>query len=197
VLSAEVLACADLCLRCVGTLGFCYEAAESAAGGTAREREMAAKLAWVNNRIEFHCQHWKAFEKKFIAHFVQRASDAGHMATDERNSAGAIGRSGQGKGKGKEVAASNEVRPPARLRPVCTPTTFYKPPDSVQMRVLYEQHFQNIAQEEPCAWDCRMPHCSNRVRTDMVRIGPSNLLRGEFLHARTSVKVPSWRPLVQ
>lgn len=71
---------------------------------------MAAKLAWVDNRIEFHCQHWKAFEKNFIAHFVQRASNAGHMATDEPNSAGAIGRSGPGKGKGKEVA-SNEVRP--------------------------------------------------------------------------------------
>jgi hypothetical protein len=98
------------------------------------------------------------------------------MATDEPNSAGVIGRGGPGNGKGKEVAA-DEVRPPTRLRPVCTPTTFYKPADSVQMRVLYEQHFQNVAQEEPCAWDCTMPNCSNRVHTDMVRIGPSNLLR--------------------
>jgi hypothetical protein len=121
-----------LCLRRVGTLDFGHEVAKSAAGGTGRERQMAAKLAWVDNRIEFHCQHWKAFEKKFIPHFVQRASNAGHMATDE--------------------------------------------------------HFQNIAQEEPCAWDCQMPNCSNRVRTDMVRIGPSNLLRGQSgLFARENI----------
>ena len=48
MLSAEVLACADLPSR-VGTLGFGYEAAESAAGGTGHEREMAAKLVWVDN----------------------------------------------------------------------------------------------------------------------------------------------------
>ena len=48
---AEVLACADLCLRRVGTLDFGHEVAKSAAGGTGREREMAAKLAWVDNRI--------------------------------------------------------------------------------------------------------------------------------------------------
>ena len=59
MLSAEVLACADLCLRRVGTLDFGHEVAKSAAGGTGREREMAAKLeremaaklAWVDNRI--------------------------------------------------------------------------------------------------------------------------------------------------
>ena len=109
MLSAEVLACADLCLRRVGTLDFGHEVAKSAAGGTGRERQMAAKLAWVDNRIEFHCQHWKAFEQKFIAHFVQRASDAGHMATDESISAGVSGHGGPGKGKGKAVAG-DEVR---------------------------------------------------------------------------------------
>jgi hypothetical protein len=72
------------------------------------------------------------------------------MVTDEPNSAGVIGHGGAGKGKGKEVVG-DEVRLPTRLRPACTPTTFYKPADSVQMRVLYEQHFQNVAQEEPCA----------------------------------------------
>ena len=83
MLSAEVLACADFALRRVGTLGFGHEVADSVACGKGREREMAAKLAWVDNRIEFHCQHWKAFEKKFIAHFVQRASGAANMTTDE------------------------------------------------------------------------------------------------------------------
>ncbi len=47
---------------------------------------------------------------------------------------------------------------------------------------------ENVAQEEPCARDCTMPDCSNRVRTDMVRIGPSNLLRGESgLFARENI----------
>jgi hypothetical protein len=58
------------------------------------------------------------------------------------------------------------------------------------MRVLYQQHFENIAREEPCAWDCTMPDCVNRVRvrTDMVRVGPSNLLRGESgLFARETI----------
>ena len=188
MLSAEVLACADLALRRVGTVGFGDEVDESVGGGKGREREMAAKLQWVDQRIAFHCEHWKAFEKQFIAHFVQRVSGAANMTTDETMSAGASGRGGSGKGKGKERASVGEVRPPTRLRPVCTPTTFYKPPDSVQVRVLYEQHFQNVAQEEPCAWDCTMPDCSNRVRTDMVRIGPSNLLRGESgLFARENI----------
>ncbi len=71
------------------------------------------------------------------------------------NALGAGSCSSKGKGKGKEVAVG-EVRPPTCLRPVCIPTTFYKPPDSVQMRVLYEQHFQNVAQEEPCVWDSTM-----------------------------------------
>ena len=188
MLSAEVLACADFALRRVGTVGFGDEVDDSVGGGKGREREMAAKLQWVDNRIAFHCQHWNAFEKQFIAHFVQRASGAANMTTDETTSAGASGRGGSGKGKGKQPAGGGEVRPPTRLRPVCTPTTFYKPPDSVQVRVLYEQHFQNVAQEEPCAWDCTMPDCSNRVRTDMVRIGPSNLLRGESgLFARENI----------
>ena len=188
MLSAEVLACADFALRRVGTVGFGDEVDDSVGGGKGREREMAAKLQWVDNRIAFHCQHWNAFEKQFIAHFVQRVSGAANMTTDETMSAGASGRGGSGKGKGKERANDGQVRLPTRLRPVCTPTTFYKPPDSVQVRVLYEQHFQNVAQEEPCAWDCTMPNCSNRVRTDMVRIGPSNLLRGESgLFARENI----------
>jgi len=45
VLSAVVLACADLCLRRVGTLSFGHKFSESAACGKGREREMAAKLA--------------------------------------------------------------------------------------------------------------------------------------------------------
>ena len=73
----------------------------SVGGGKGREREMAAKLQWVDNRIAFHCQHWKAFEKQFIAHFVQRVSGAANMTTDETMSAGASGRGGSGKGKGK------------------------------------------------------------------------------------------------
>jgi hypothetical protein len=76
-------------------------------------------------------------------------------------------RSNQGKGKG---VADDQVRAPVR------------------MRVLYQQHFENIAREEPCAWDCTMPDCVNRVRTDMVRVGPSNLLRGESgLFARETI----------
>jgi len=55
VLSAEVLACADFALRRVGTVGFGDEVDESVVGGKGREREMAAKLQWVDKRIAFHC----------------------------------------------------------------------------------------------------------------------------------------------
>ena len=116
MLSAEVLACADFALRRVGTVGFGDEVDDSVGGGKGREREMAAKLQWVDNRIAFHCQHWKAFEKQFIAHFVQRESGAANMTTDETTSAGASGRGGSGKGKGKQPAGGGEVRPPTRLR---------------------------------------------------------------------------------
>jgi hypothetical protein len=83
------------------------------------------------------------------------------------------------KGKGKE-AADYQVRAPSDLRPFRTSNTFYRPSDPVRLRVLYciyQQHFENIAREEPCAWDCTMSDCANRVPTDMVRVGPSNLLR--------------------
>ncbi len=67
MLSAELVACADLCLRRVGTHGFGSEADDvTPTGRSTREREMAAKLAWVEKRVEFHCKHWKAFEKQFI-----------------------------------------------------------------------------------------------------------------------------------
>ena len=173
-----------------GTLGFGSEADEhhlTAAGTKTPEREMSAKLAWVDKRMEFHCKHWKAFEKQFIRHYAQRASTSSNMVVDETLtvSNGANARGNKGKGK---AAATNEVRAPKALRPVCTPTTFYRPDDTDQMRVLYQQHFQNIAQEEPCAWGCTMPDCVNRVRTDMVRIGPSNLLRGQSgLFARENI----------
>ena len=88
VLSAEVLACADLRLRRVGTLGF-SEADGAAAGGKSREREMTAKLAWVEKRVEFHCKHWNAFEEQFIHLYVQRASSACNMVVDERLTDGA------------------------------------------------------------------------------------------------------------
>jgi hypothetical protein len=43
------------------------------------------------------------------------------------------------------------------------------------MRVLYQQHFQNIVQEEPSAWHCTMPDCVN-IQTDMVQIRPSMMI---------------------
>ena len=56
------------------------------------------------------------------------------------------------------------------------------------MRVLYQQHFQNITQEEPCAWTCTMPDCVNRVRSDMVWSRPSNMFHGESgLFARENI----------
>jgi hypothetical protein len=69
-------------------------------------------------------------------------------------------RSNQDKGKG---VADDQVRAPLALRPFRTPTTFYRPSDPVRICVLYQQHFENIAREEPCAWDCTMPDCVNRV----------------------------------
>jgi hypothetical protein len=141
----------------------------------------------VEKRVEFHCKHWKAFEEQFIQHYVQRESSASNMVVDESLTDGANAHGDTSKGKGKAVEP-NEVRAPKALRPVCTPTTFYRPDDTHQMRVLYQQHFQNIAQEEPCVWDCTMPDFVNRVRTDMVRIGPSDLLRGESgLFARENI----------
>ncbi len=109
-----------------GTLGFGSEADEhhlTAAGTKTREREMPAKLAWVlvllDKRMEFNCKHWKAFEKKCIRHYAQRASTSSNMVVDETLTAsnGANARGDKGKGK---AAATNEVRAPKALRPVCT-----------------------------------------------------------------------------
>lgn len=80
-------------------------------------------------------------------------------------------------GKGKEVAAG-QVYSPAVQRPRLPPT-FYRPADPVPVRLLHQLHFENMGLEFPCAWDCTMPNCSNRLRTDLVRVGPSNLIRGQ------------------
>jgi hypothetical protein len=43
------------------------------------------KLAWVEQRIQYHCDHWKAFEMAFIQHYVKKAtySKISNMAVDE------------------------------------------------------------------------------------------------------------------
>ena len=71
-----------------------------------------------------------------------------------------------------------QVSSPSVPRPRCAPK-FYRPSDPVPMRVLHEQYFENIRHEVPCEWDCTMPNCLNPVLTDLVRVGPINLLRGE------------------
>ena len=70
------------------------------------------------------------------------------MVVDERLTDGANTLGYTSKCKGKAVEP-NKVRAPKALRPVCAPTTFYRPDNTHQIRVLYQQHFQNIAQEEP------------------------------------------------
>jgi hypothetical protein len=79
--------------------------------------------------------------------------------------------------KGKGSVTRPHVSSPAVLRPRCAPK-FFRPSDPVPMRVFYKKHFENIGHEVPCEWDCTMPNCLNRVRTEFVRVGPSNLLRG-------------------
>ena len=197
MLSAEVLACADFALRRVGTVGFGDEVDESVGSGKGREREMAAKLQWVDKRIAFHCEHWKAFEKQFIAHFVQRVSGAANMTTDETMSAGVSGRGGSGKGKGKERANDGQVRPPTRLRPVCTPTTFLQTvfkcacsTSNIFRMLLRKNHVRGIAQCLIVQTEYALTWCGS----DPVICSAESQ---DYLHARTSVKAPSWRPLVQ
>jgi hypothetical protein len=118
-------------------------------------------------------------------HYVQRVLITSNMVVDEQLTSGVQAHTNSGKGK---APADTQVRAPSDLRPFCTPTTFYRPSDPVRIHMLYQQHFENIAQEEPFAWDCTMPDCVNRVRTHMVRVGPSNLLRGESgLFARETI----------
>ena len=79
--------------------------------------------------------------------------------------------------KGQGSATHPQVSSPAVPRPRCAPK-FYRTSDPVPMRVFYKKRFQNIGHEVPCEWDCTMPNCLNRVQTDFVRVGPSNILRG-------------------
>jgi hypothetical protein len=80
--------------------------------------------------------------------------------------------------KGKGPSTHPQVSSPSVPRPRCAPK-FYRPSDPVPMRVLYKQNFENVGHEVPCEWDCTMTNCLKRVRTELVRVGPSNLLRGE------------------
>jgi len=76
------------------------------------------------------------------------------------------------------------------LRPVCTPTTFYRSDYTHQMPVLYQQHFQNMVQEEPSAWHCTMPDCVN-IQTDMVQIRPSMMIMSFICSCRNKKEEPS------
>jgi hypothetical protein len=44
----------------------------------------------MEQRVEFHCKHWKAFETQLIEHYVQRAWRACNMAAD-KHLAGGVG----------------------------------------------------------------------------------------------------------
>ena len=114
MLSAELLACADVCLRRVGTPGFGSEDC-TATEGIAHARERSAKFAWVDRRVEFHCKHWKAFETKFIKHNVQRASSSSNMVVDEPSTGGVQAGTNTGKGK---APADTQVRAQSAFRPL-------------------------------------------------------------------------------
>ena len=49
-------------------------------------------------------EHWKAFEKQFIKHYVQRVSRASNMVVDERFTTGANACSDTSQDKGKATA---------------------------------------------------------------------------------------------
>ena len=51
--------------------------------------------------------------------------------------------------------------------------------DSSSVRKLHHEHFKRVGMEKLCGYQCSMPNCTNRIRTDLVRIGESSILPGE------------------
>jgi hypothetical protein len=76
------MACTDLCTARIGAFNFSSEDS-TATEGNVHARVRAGKLAWVEKRVEYHCKHWKAFEKAFMQHYADLVSHTSNMAVDE------------------------------------------------------------------------------------------------------------------
>jgi hypothetical protein len=76
MISSELIAVADLCIAKAGTANFGEEdrtMTEERMKGNIHARARARKLEWVEKRMEYHCQNWKAFETAFIKHHADAA----------------------------------------------------------------------------------------------------------------------------
>lgn len=117
VLSPDLMACADLCIMRVGGDNFDCQDAEAKEGngdgrGPQRVHQRAEKLAWVDKRVGYHCDHWEQFETAFIKHYVDMATHSANMTLDEDVPAPAASRTpGSSGGSGSREASKSRGTP--------------------------------------------------------------------------------------
>jgi hypothetical protein len=103
--------------------------------------------------------------------------------------------------QGKALRSANPLFPPSPLMTSPAhhhrgrgPTQRFKPTDLILVRVQvvtvqHQPHFENVACDVMCEQNCTVPDRMNRVRTNLVRVAPSNLILGESgLFARQDIE---------
>ena len=146
------------------------------------------KLAWWEQRTEWHYRHWKQFKTAFVAYWAE-AGRRNNMAMDEAAGEGACSsQAAASGGSGKVGAAFGQPSHPPLPTLVTSrghhhrvrgPPQRFKPPDLTIMRAKHQLHFENVACDVMCEHSCTLPECMNRVRTNLVRVAPSKLIDGE------------------
>ena len=147
------------------------------------------KLAWWEQRTQWHYRHWKQLKKDFVAYWVAEAERRGNMAVDDQHhdSARSCQQAASG-GAGKVGTAFGQPPPPNPPTQVTSrghhhrvrgPPQHFKPTDLTIMRVQHQLHFENVACDVMCEHSCTLSECMNRVRTNLVHVAPSKLIRGE------------------
>jgi hypothetical protein len=86
--------------------------------GSADNCKRRLKLAWWEQRTQWHYRHWKQFKKAFVAYWVAEAERRGNMAVDDQpaNSARSSQQAASG-GTGTVRAAPGQPPPPPPTHP--------------------------------------------------------------------------------
>jgi hypothetical protein len=70
------------------------------------------KLAWWEQRTQWHYRHWKQFKKAFVAYWVAESERWGNMAMDEQPAKGACSSQAAASGGTGKVGAAFGQPPP-------------------------------------------------------------------------------------
>ena len=85
--------------------------------GSADNCKRRLKLAWWEQRTQWHYRHWKQFKKAFVAYWVAEAERRGNMAVDDQPADSARSSQQAASGGAGKVGAAFGQPPPTHTHP--------------------------------------------------------------------------------